>query len=351
MIFLTNNRGVFPMKLLKQTFLINSFLLLIIFISMGQRNIYAASENHSGHEHEEHAPKADAHDNHGDKHEEHGDEHEEGGIKLGAESRSMIQLKTEQVQRRKLEGRLKVYGKIAKDTENYSYVTFNDEGRVELVDVELGATVNKGDVLLTVRKNDDAIEQVKSKIHGVIFSIFVKPGDRIDRLSSILSIVDIDKLRATIDIYEKDLRFVKVGQKVVLAASAFPDEEFMGRVVYISPQVDEHTQSIKARVDVDNDKHLLRLGMFVSGEVIYATDKRVLTVPAESVQSLNGEDVVFVSEEGDHFERRDVVLGQRVDDYIEIKKGVREGETVVTRGSFYLKSEQAKEAFGDGHNH
>jgi multidrug efflux pump subunit AcrA (membrane-fusion protein) len=304
-----------------------------------------AEEDHADHDHEGGSP----HDTHGD-HEGHG-EHEEEAIKLDEEAQSMIKLKTDTVQKRKLGGKLKVYGKIAKDTENYSYITFEGEGRVEKIHIGLGAIVDKGDPLISVRRDDGSIEKITSGMHGAILSIFVKPRERIDRLTSLLSIVDVDTMRATIDIYEKDLRHIHVGQKVVLTTSAFPDKKFEGEVVYISPQVDEHTQSIKVRVDVKNPDHLLRLGMFVSGELIYASDKTVLAVPVSAIQQLNQEDIVFVADGKDGFKPKEIVLGQESGGFIEVKKGLREGEVVATQGSFYLKSEQAKEAFGDGHNH
>ena len=315
---------------------------------------------HDGHEHGEN--KEDDHDDHKghgdhkenkghDEHEGHDDHGEEGVISLDEEARAMIQLKTEKVSKRNLGGHLKVYGKIAKDTENYSYVTFEGEGVVKSINVDLGTIVDKGDELLIIRNDEGKVEHISSEMHGAVLSIFVKPGDRVDSLTSLLSIIDVDTLRATIDIYERDLSLVSVGQDVVLMTAAYPNKKFNGKVVYVSPQVDEHTQAIKVRVDIDNPDHLLRLGMFVSGELIYASGKKVLAVPLTAVQQLNEEDVVFMAEEGNNLKLREVVLGRTVNDYVEIKEGLSEGEFVVTQGSFYLKSEQAKEAFGDGHNH
>lgn len=301
------------------------------------------------HQQKEHAGHDD-HEGHGG-HEGHDDHGEEGVINLDDEARSMIQLKTEKVSRRSLGGHLKVYGKIAKDTENYSYVTFDGEGTVESIKTKLGDIVNKGTELLTVERDNGAHERIKSEIHGMVMSIFVKPGDRVETLTSLISVIDVDTLRATIDIYERDLRLVQVGQDVKLSTAAYPDKIFKGKVVYISPQVDEHTQAIKVRVDIDNPEHLLRLGMFVSGELIYSSKREVLAIPLTAVQRLEEEDIVFVAEEGSSLRLREVVLGRGVNDYVEVRKGLVEGEVVVTQGSFYLKSEQAKESFGHGHAH
>jgi len=346
----------------------------LTIMQMDVRLVYAVEEEHEGHKHgSSHGAsyEEDSHDEHGhgekeqryeeeshDGHDDagegpggHDDHGEEGIISLDEEARAMIQLQTEEVSKRNLGGHLKVYGKIAKDTENYAYIAFDGEGKVEAIQAGLGNIVNQEAELLTIRKDDGTIEQIKSEMHGVVLSIFVKPGDKVDSLTSLLSIIDVDTLRATIDIYERDLSLVRVGQKVMLTTAAYPNKKFDGEVVYISPQVDEHTQAIKVRVDINNPQHLLRLGMFVSGELFYTSDKKVTSVPSTAIQQINGEDIVFVAGEGNNLKLKEVVLGRSVNDYVEVIEGLNTGEIVVTQGSFYLKSEQAKEAFGDGHNH
>lgn len=283
-------------------------------------------------------------------HDEEGEGHKEGVVELDEEAQKMIQLETAKVEKRLVEKRLKVFGKIAKDTEEHSYVTA-DEGIIEKIHLDLGATVEKGTSLLTVRKADGSMQEVLSEHPGIILAMYVKRGDHVDRLKSLMSIVNIDKLRVTVDVYEKDISYIKIGQKAEIESIAFQGKKFSGEVVYISPQVEEESQAIKVRIDVDNSEHLLRLGMFVSVELIYGSDKEVLAVPQSAVQELNGEDIVFVMEDINKFALREVALGQSFGDYVEIKKGAQENEKVVTQGSFSLKSEKAKESFGDGHGH
>lgn len=313
------------------------------------------------HNHHKDQPHESAVEGHGDEgehdkheghagHDDHGEEHAEL-LTLDAEARAMIRLQTEAAAPRRLGGVLRVYGKIARDTENYAYVTADDTGVIESIHTRPGDIVDRGDGLFTIRLTDGSTHTLTSEMHGTVMSVFVNPGERVDRLTSLLSIVDVDTMRATIDIYEKDLRHIRVGQKVILTTSAYPDRKFKGEVVYISPQVDEHTQSIKVRVDVDNPQHLLRLGMFVSGELIYAADKTALSVPIAALQQLSGEDVVFVAGQDDRLIMREVILGESSGGYTEIRQGLKEGEHVVTQGSFYLKSELAKESFGHGHAH
>lgn len=321
------------------------FLALFAVVSFGinlccLEYVYAKDEMHEVDNHEEHGA---GHDNEADR--------EEGVVVLDEEAQSMIQLKTVMVEKMKLGGFLEIYGKIAKDTDNYFYISSDAEGIVETIHVSLGDIVDEDVPLLTIRKTDGSQDVISSKAHGTVLSIFVKPGERFDKLTSLLSLVNVDTVRATFDIYERNLRLVAVGQKVIAKTSAFPDEKFLGKVVYISPQVDDHTQSIKIRVDIDNRGHLLKLGMFLVGDLIFSSDQAVLAVPTSAIQELHGEDVVFVAVGDEQFKPQDVILGKKLDDYAEVKEGLREGDQVVTKGSFYLKSELAKESFGDGHGH
>jgi len=320
----------------------NSILITGLFVmafSISPIGQVKAKENHADHE---------EHGEHG--HDEEGEGHEEGVVELDHEAQEMIQLETEKAEKRIVERRLKVFGKIAKDTEEHSYVTA-EEGIIEKIHVDLGTTVEKGNPLLTIRKSDGSSQEIVAEIPGVILAIYVKPNDQADRLKSLMSIVNIDKLRVTVDVYEKDISFVEVGQKAQVESIGFPGKKFSGEVVYISPQVEEESQAIKVRMDVDNSGHLLRLGMFVSAELIDGSDQKVLAAPQSAVQELNGEDIVFVMEDENKFALREVTLGQSFGDYVEVRNGVKESEQVVTQGSFNLKSEQAKESFGDGHAH
>ncbi len=329
---------------------------LFMFFSVTSMRQAIAEEKH-GHDHEEKnekVSKKESHDERGPGEEEQGheegEEYEEGVMELNQEAQEMIQLKVTPVKKTMVENRLKVFGKIAKDTDEHSYVTA-DDGIIEAIHAELGANVEKGDKLLTLRKTDGTPQDILADISGVILATYVKTGEHADRLKSLMSIVNLDKLRATVDVYEKDIGSVKIGQKAELQSIAFPDKIFMGEVVYISPQVEEESQAIKVRIDVDNSEHLLRLGMFISGDLVYESEKEAIAVPVSAIQELNEESIVFVVNGDNKFALTEVALGQRFGDHVEIKQGLEEGQKVVTQGSFYLKSEQAKASFGHGHSH
>ena len=267
-------------------------------------------------------------------------------LEIGAEAREMIELEAVRVQKKILGERLKVYGKIAKDTDRYSHVTFETEGVVEKVHVKLGDVVDEGTPLIGIKQSDGVLKVVVAPAQGTVVSIHVSESDKVDRLKALVSLVDVNILRSTFDIYEKDLSFVRVGQVVEVMSIAYPNNIFHGEVVFISPEVDEESKSVKVRVDVDNSEHLLKLGMSISGELIHQEEREGLIVPKSAIQMASEKKIVFVPRNDNEIEVREVHLGHSHHDEVEVIMGLNESENVVTQGSFYLKSELEKESFG-----
>ncbi len=285
------------------------------------------------------------------EHEGHDDHGNEGkGLHVGDEMQKTIGLTFEKTQLREYTEKIKVYGEIAQDTDKYTHITSEYDGVVKKIYVQTGSIIDSNEAILSITKDDGTIEAISAPHHGTVIAIHVKAGEKIDNLRSLSSLADLDKLRVSFDVYEKDLRFVSVGQDVNVYSTAYPDKVFKGKIVFVSPRIDKHTQTIKIRAEVDNFDHLLRLGMFVTGNVIFTTGGKVLSVSQKAIQQIDHEYIVFVSE-GEEFKAQEVKVGREFGEFIEIKQGLHEGDQIVSKGSFALKSEMQKGAFGDGHNH
>jgi cobalt-zinc-cadmium efflux system membrane fusion protein len=284
-------------------------------------------------------------------HDEHGhDEHDGGAVHVSEDMQKIIGLSFENARMRSFEEKIKVYGEIAQDTDQYTHLTSDHDGIVKEVYVQAGSILDRNEPILSIAKNDGTMETVSAPHHGTIIALHVQSGDRVDHLHSLVSLAQLDKLRVSFDVYEKDFRFVSVGQAVDVRSTAFPDKIFKGKVVFVSPRIDKHTQTIRIRADVDNHDHLLRLGMFVTGDLIFTTGGEALSVSQSAVQQIDDEFVVFVPKE-DEFESKEIKTGREFGDYVEVLNGLEEGQKIVSNGSFALKSELQKGAFGDGHNH
>lgn len=295
------------------------------------------------------SPGFGAESGHRDEHESHGEERE---VHLKREMRDMIGLKTITVEKRRLIETVDVTGEIAQETENVVHITPQESGRLKKYLVRLGETVDPGDMLLVMTSKSGQDLEIPSESHGIVLAQYLKEGDPIDHLTSVMTISDPDLLRANFDVYERDIAKVKVGQEVQVATLAFKDRTFKGEIVFISPSVDQNTRTVKIRADVENKEHLLKFGMFVTGKIMVPSAAETLMVPEKSIQTIENETVVFVpSEDGDEFKAIEVELGRKAGDWIEVVSGLDEGDQIVSEGSFYLKSEALKGQFDSGHHH
>ncbi len=187
---------------------------------------------------------------------------------------------------------------------------------------------------------------------GTIIERHVTPGELITPRDKPFTIADLSTVWILLDIFEKDLSGVRVGAGVRIAVDAYPEETFRGTVVYLSNLLDPETRTVEARVEVPNPTGRLRPGMFARSSIAHSGSqgKTVLRVPQDAVQHIEEQPVAFVEQQPGTYEKRAVTLGSNDDSYVEIVSGLQEGERVVTKGSFYLKSILQGEMLG-GHGH
>jgi RND family efflux transporter MFP subunit len=125
---------------------------------------------------------------------------------------------------------------------------------------------------------------------------------------------------------------------VTVKSDAWPGQAFQAKVFYTGDVVDEASRTIALRAVADNPHGYLKPGMFVSVEVAGGSAGDVVQVPVHAVFSHGDSQFVFVHVDGDQFARRDVVLGRRNQDAVEIVSGLQPGEIVVVEGGFAIKS-------------
>lgn len=181
----------------------------------------------------------------------------------------------------------------------------------------------------------------------IVLGEFIKPEDKP------YTIADLSHLWIQLDIYEKDLRWVEVGKTVDIKVNAYPDENFEGKITYVSDILDESTRAAKARVEILNMDGKLKPGMFATAiiSIPSSDNEEGIVVLSTAIQQIEGKSAVFVQEGEDSFEMRGVSLGQHSGDYVQVLKGLSPGDKVVTEGGFYLKSALLKEELGEGHAH
>jgi membrane fusion protein, heavy metal efflux system len=188
---------------------------------------------------------------------------------------------------------------------------------------------------------------IPSPIHGVVIEKTVTQGEMVSPDKVLFTVSDLSNLWVVIDIYEKDLRRLKTGMEVKLLVTAYPDVPFRGRVSYIGDMMDEKTRTVKARVTVDNTKGILKPGMFATVSIDAmkgASEEKLLAVPEEAVCMEGPSRYVFVVSGPDRFKKRDVTVGRTLGKVVETTGGLKEGDEVVVKGAFILKSELNKKS-------
>jgi len=177
-----------------------------------------------------------------------------------------------------------------------------------------------------------------SPISGVVTAKNVVEGSRLAPGDTPYEITDLAEVWVMADAYESDLAQVSVRMPATLTLAAFPDRVFQGSVAFIDPLLDPRTRTAKVHLHFLNPTGELKPEMY--GEVVLqGTPRQGLTIPADAVIHTGTRDVVFVDLGEGKFQPREVQLGARDGERVEVVKGIEEGEKVVTRANFLVDSE------------
>jgi cobalt-zinc-cadmium efflux system membrane fusion protein len=181
---------------------------------------------------------------------------------------------------------------------------------------------------------------LRAPIAGEVVERFAVLGQVVDPTQPVMRIADLGKLWIELDVFERDLAHVAVGDQVEIMSEMHPGRSFKGAVAYVDATIDVLTRAAPVRIEVQNPERLLRPGQFVRARLSTQGEQRqVLNIPRRAVMRVEGEPVVFVASGPDTYLARNVELGPTVGDQVEVRRGLADGDVLVTDGAFVLKSE------------
>lgn len=193
---------------------------------------------------------------------------------------------------------------------------------------------------------------LRSPTNGVLIQFEAAEGEVIDPGHELFTIADLSRVWVEANVHETDLSLVKAGQNAEIRSDAYPEDIFSGTITKIGDVLDVATRTVKVRCEVPNSKTRLKLEMFVQVTIPTSQTRKALLVPTVAMQEIDHKPVVFIKEGKEHFEKRNIQIGEKNESEIEVLSGIKLGETVVTDGSFSLKSEFLKAEIGsDEHGH
>lgn len=242
--------------------------------------------------------------------------------------------------------------------ERYANITPRANGSISRILVKLGDSVRKGQKLLTFKPVFVGSSEVTltSPISGFVVKQNAVIGQSITPETAIMEIADTDKLLVRgITFSPSDFEQIKVGQKVKISTGKENTIPLTGVIQRLDVGSSKETRSFDVYALVDNPNRTLFPNSSVTLSVQTSETSEVLTVPSKAILGELGDYFLFVRE-GNNFERRSVVMGQKSGDMVEILEGVLPDEDVVTVGNYQLqyakpKATEAKKAADDGHDH
>ena len=185
----------------------------------------------------------------------------------------------------------------------------------------------------------DLHRTIRSPVSGIVLEKMVIAGQSVQAGMTLYRIADLSTIWVYGEIYEYELPFVRVGQPAEIRLPYAPDRTFHANVAYVYPTLDPKTRTIRIRFELANTEALdLRPDMYGSVELRVPLGER-LVVPKTALLDSGRRQLVFVASGGGRLTPRDVKIGDRVDDWIEIKEGLSPGERVVTSANFLVDSE------------
>ncbi|PQO41898.1 efflux RND transporter periplasmic adaptor subunit [Blastopirellula marina] len=182
---------------------------------------------------------------------------------------------------------------------------------------------------------------VLAPFDGTVITKDVVLMERVGPNTQIVSLADLSTVWITADIYEDHMPLLNKldGRTIQLRSSVWPDQKFEAQVFYTGDIVDQSTRTISLRAIADNEKRMLKPGMFINVLLeVGEENEKALQVPLTAIQEHEGRSFVFVHTGDGTFEVRDVSRGRQNAENVEILTGLKPGEEVVVNGGFALKS-------------
>jgi cobalt-zinc-cadmium efflux system membrane fusion protein len=192
--------------------------------------------------------------------------------------------------------------------------------------------------------------KIAAPLDGTIVRRNAVGGESVESTTELFSVARLDHVWAHLDVFERDLERIRVGQEVVFRVAGLAPRQFMGKVIWVDSEVHERTRTIRVRAQLENADTLLRAHMFGQGEIRVRSPRQSLIVPRDAVQWEGTSFVVFVrGKRLSEFEPRRVLIGRNDGHYAELAWAELElGDNVATTGSFLLKTELMRDAIGAG---
>lgn len=179
---------------------------------------------------------------------------------------------------------------------------------------------------------------VLAPISGEIVEQLISPGQVIQAgTTQCFTISDMSNVWVLVNVYQKDLPFIRVGDPVAISTDSYPDV-FHGRISYVAAALDPNTRTLQARIETANPGEKLKKDMYVTATVNAGESRNAIAVPDAAVlRDAENEPFVYAEQTPNQFGRRSVKLGDSQKGQTQITDGLKPGDRIVADGSLFLQ--------------
>lgn len=273
-------------------------------------------------------------------------ESHEGRTQIPDRVASEAGVETEAAGPRTIVETVEVTGMVQANPGRVSEVRARFPGIVTEVRRDTGDVVSSGDILGRIETNESLRPlTIEAPISGLVVDRNIQVG-QVTGSEPLFIITDLDEVWVQLDVFGRHLSRVHAGQRVTIMS--LDGSTYEGTIDFVSPLVAHGSQSVRARVPLDNADGALRAGQFVSARVVVAESDVPLAVRRDALQTFRDFDVVY-AKVGDTYEVRMLELGRSDDSYVEVLGGLNAGEIYVSANSYLIKADIEKS--GATHDH
>lgn len=212
-------------------------------------------------------------------------------------------------------------------------------GRLARKIKEEGVFIKKDEVICEIDRDEPVLKysiyELKSPIDGVLTKYFVDVGAMVSPQTPVCIISDTQKVRLVFNIAENLLSKLSKNSYVIIETEE--NKKFISKNFQLTNYIDPLSRTMEVRVVLDNNEGIFKSGSFVKGELVFY-EKFSIVVPVEAVLDVDSKKVIFVVREDNTVEEREVKVGLKYKNFVEILSGVKENEKVVYQGGELLKT-------------
>lgn len=270
----------------------------------------------------------------------------EGRTPIGEDVAKAMGITTEIAGNATLHQTIRVYGKLAFPPNAKRKIQARFDGVIKQIHVDLGESVSKGQVLITVESNESLkTYQIQAPMAGVVSEQYASAGEQTAG-RTLLEMINTDNLLAELAVYPGDRNKVKVGAPVTLSINGVDTP--LSSIVSGSRAALRSDQAWLVLAEINNADDLLSEGLFVSGDIEVNTFEVPLAVKRSGLQSFRDFTVVY-AKVGEEYEVRMLELGREAGPWVEVLGGLEPGTEYVTENSYIIKADIEKS--GASHDH